>query len=748
MDAPFCARQPLFVWEHPRAEEVEVVVQRNLVIALYMLSSATVYAQDATPEAPNENAATTEGAASDARDEANASDDGTADPSEGETEAETAPAAATEAPPAAATTMARIVSGGVSLGAYQAGVLYVEGEWFKGDPTLHVPLATGASAGSANSLLSAISSCLPRNDDPTQDLGYQTWMDLGYNDLFDRDAVEATHVFTRAPLARSIDRIETIWRDGLPEDCDLLVGMSATRLRATSTDLHSSLDIPRMNEGFTFRIKGRGEGRPPLIENIVLTDTAFPHPLLPFSSEETEEAITNNVGLIGKLVFASAAFPGAFAPVELPYCLSDPDAATATSECAEATHRAMFVDGGVLDNNPLNLATRIAEHENLGPIGYSYLDPDATAFPFVHGVADDETPGFFGMLTGLLGEFVSTARAQELARVAESDPDLIRQLYVLQRNFPTVSEQLSAFLGFFEEEFRRFDFYLGMYDAFSSLRTTYHALPPEVLFSLLTALHPTVMTNDPAQVDEHWKPFVCLVGALEEDAAHWLPACEDPALRDFAILTQVTLDRLYAMCRDIDDPGSHKHCQRSARGEAPPRIVPSVDEEVDTGTRLENEEDLDHTLRLLGEYGFHFEDLGLDRDESEYGRVKLRRAILAMTSAMADAQTESSSGFLLKTGGRYLANSIQYEPPRNWMYVSVGNNVEFGASVLPWNWLRSWLRLNFALRINGLSSLLDFGTASVNFTLAAGPEFQILPLSSPVIQPVIGIRGGYRFASR
>ena len=37
--------------------------------------------------------------------------------------------------------------------------------------------------------------------------------------------------------------------------------------------------------------------------------------------------------------------------------------------------------------------------------------------------------------------------------------------------FPKASEALNAFIGFFDAEFRLFDFYLGMYDAYRELKT-------------------------------------------------------------------------------------------------------------------------------------------------------------------------------------------------------------------------------------------------------------------------------------
>src|SRR5688572_11771118 len=63
------------------------------------------------------------------------------------------------------------VSGGVSLGAYEAGYLYYLSETIKLNPErTRLAVATGASAGSINALLAAIEACGEAEPDPTKTL--------------------------------------------------------------------------------------------------------------------------------------------------------------------------------------------------------------------------------------------------------------------------------------------------------------------------------------------------------------------------------------------------------------------------------------------------------------------------------------------------------------------------------------------------------------------------------------------------
>ncbi|HEX5661635.1 MAG TPA: patatin-like phospholipase family protein, partial [Polyangiales bacterium] len=148
------------------------------------------------------------------------------------------PASAQEVVPTAPPVLGLTVSGGVSLGSFEAGYLYYLFETLKLNPGLVEPrIFTGASAGSANAILSFLASCSPRDPRPDQSLFYQTWIPVGLDQLFSPDHVSQRALFTQEPLRQKLDRLADVWAAGLPTSCDATLGMSTTRVTAARVDL-------------------------------------------------------------------------------------------------------------------------------------------------------------------------------------------------------------------------------------------------------------------------------------------------------------------------------------------------------------------------------------------------------------------------------------------------------------------------------------------------------------------------------
>ena len=163
--------------------------------------------------------------------------------------------------------------------------------------------------------------------------------------------------------------------------------------------------------------------------------------------------------------------------------------------------------------------------------------------------------------------------------------------------------------------------------------------------------------------------------------------------------------------------------------------------------RALEEDSLKHTMRLLTEYKFHFKDLGLTQEQAEYGRTRIRRRILKVMNALAAAQSKGGSAFIY-LGGRQLANSVAYETAEHWGFLTLGTAIEMGASVLPFEWNESWARLNIAFGIKDIASLIGGGDPRSRFTLAAGPELELLAITDTTLQPNLGVRAGYQFGTR
>jgi predicted acylesterase/phospholipase RssA len=679
------------------------------------------------------------------------------------------------APPRPPHPLGVTISGGVSLGTYEAGFMYLFLEQLKADPALELKIVSGASAGSVNSLVAAISSCRPPNPRPLDDPGWQVWGDVGFHQLFDKSRASSAGLFTRDALDRSFERVRALLKEGLPLGCDLVLGVVVTRVTPRQVEIQRGLSVPRLEEKFLIRLTGRGEGKAPKLANYVIPSSHLPQPLLPFIDDEFDpQATDRNINQLRSVIFASAAFPVAFAPQPIEYCLSKPPrdgevASAKNVECTAPEFLDLFLDGGVFDNNPLRLAYLVAENR-LTPdpsgramwrdvtvtdpgrpnheVRHLYLDPDTTAYPpEVSNERDERSEGLLGQIFKLGGGFIETARAKELSNLAAERKDLASRMRLAVSQYPTASEHLNAFVGFFEKDFRIFDFYLGLYDAYRELKTadawSGQAFDVDALIEHSAALAP-----------EQWKPFTCLLSVFEPGHEAHAKDCEDPALERFRILLQVSVDRLYETCRPTQNTlayainGYHHHCTRSRQGFSAP-MVPGVTE-IDRAARarVEGESSFDFFMRLLGAYGFPFTDLGLARNNAWLGRLAIRRELDDVVSAWADAQKTFAERTIAKTAGRLALNNIQFSPPKRSGHLVLGTVVEAGMSLVPFGWTTHWFQATGAASMNQFFSLVTPGESKFSLELVAGPEFHLVFLSNAILQPRVALRGGVQLGIR
>ncbi|HLL53689.1 MAG TPA: hypothetical protein VK447_09095, partial [Myxococcaceae bacterium] len=152
-------------------------------------------------------------------------------------------------PEPAAVGVAVTISGGISLGSYEAGynwalVRYIKSRGAAGrKPNDPAPLAlvgvTGASAGSINTMLTAVAYCqtaaVDRAESPFDNIFYKAWVPVGLHVLLpadatryeDADAVLSRKAFEQAERALT----EAVSKKGnyVPGSCTLPVGMTVTR---------------------------------------------------------------------------------------------------------------------------------------------------------------------------------------------------------------------------------------------------------------------------------------------------------------------------------------------------------------------------------------------------------------------------------------------------------------------------------------------------------------------------------------
>jgi len=676
-----------------------------------------------------------------------------------------APSAAAEAPPKITAPRSRpipvtfVVSGGVSLGSYEAGFLHYLVESMKLSPDVFdVRIATGASAGSINGLLTLLAACDAKNDDPKASLFYTTWTDIGFPGLFDPKQRSPISLFSRKTMNTVSDRILARVDQGFPQTCDVVLGVTTTRLSPKRDALggRSQLDLPRAEERFVVRMRGRGEGTRPLLENYVDPSYGFPQVLLPFEGNARPAATLRD------LLYASSAFPFAFEPVVLPHCMTRPRGPSAPCTPATATS-APFVDGGVFDNQPLGLASRLAgdglvpggaraafasplERRNKLPADDAivvYVDPELTSFSRPPERSEAERMKSASSLgVHYMEMFVESARTKELVSVLEATPDLRDRLAIAATDVPPVSQSLASFFGFFDKRFRELDFYLGMRAARRFMDGRLASRVARVRGDAPKIGH----YEDGARVN--LEPYRCIRAVLDDEGSPG-DACRAVAPELRAAL-ETSIARLYDKCASARELGSHdfgesRACERAMRGAEPPRVpyVPNVPAGFHRKGAQESE--LSYVVRLLVGYGFVFRDLGLDRVDAARAERQIHEDLREVLDAFASAQPEN--GTAVGALGRALLGTLTYVPASAIVHVGIGPVLEAGASFRLGAGKSRFLRATTALDMGGLSSFSGGGGAYVTVAPFAGFEAEVLPLSGPMIQPRIGLRGGYLFSS-
>ncbi|MCP4674990.1 MAG: patatin-like phospholipase family protein [Deltaproteobacteria bacterium] len=674
------------------------------------------------------------------------------------------------------------VSGGVSLGAYQAGYLFYLTEVAKLNKDLINPrLVTGASAGMINSLLTVMAMGDDAEEEPAKSLFYRIWNDLHYRDLFDVDQAPPLALSSRKVLEDLAAKVEKRWIQGLDENLDMVIGATATRLKSHSVNISAGFTVPRQEEKFIFRIQGRGPGRRPRVTNYVDRVYGSEQPLLPFVDVEhpVKKGEHTNFSVIKQILFASSAIPIVFLPQQIDFCMTSPNDADkehtyALRACPKPKFHEDFVDGSIADRRPLRLAHRIAvsglvrednalvwrnrpdlEHGTLpDSVYFLYIDPTRHTYPETTRAEEnkrnvDQATRFFPTLGVFMRSLLSSAQAKEVSTLIEEHPDVRERMQLVTHDYPKVSGLMAKFFGFFDREFRKFDFYLGMRDAH---RYVEENVTPRLRHMFDDDSIQFVFPEPAKEAAESildvgsWRPYFCLRSVIDGEKEYG-EACDSDELRDFRILLQIAFDRLYDQCRRLpmDETLDHLHCKKAMAGESPPWILKSENTGDSWKRRDADEEgELQHAMRLFESYEFHFRDLELDRDDASLAMSRIRMEMLVLLDEFAK-KLPRGERLAVRLLGKPAVNFFNYAPPDTILYFVAGTAAEFALSANMGH--STWLRYNFALQTQGFYYLLTEQPNVLTLTPLIGLEAELRPASGPLLQTRFGLRIGYQFST-
>ena len=577
---------------------------------------------------------------------------------------------------------ALVVSGGVSLGSYQGGFLQYYTQFLLAQSNAvqdrykmaaiadgsGIRLATGASAGSINAFIASLTRCRAPVWNPRASLFWAAWIPVGFDRLIDRTAVTFDGVLSAKPLDEAIGRLGPLWNEpqnisGWTANCEAIIGLSATRLKARDLDFSGgtsgagsdALRLKRQTEKFVLRLVGRpgaaprlGPFRPPAPS---AADGHSPIDMIyPTLGQDSlgvegriEDHVENTFDQVANLLKASAAFPLAFSPV--PVDMTVWRRVENREAFVPLEHGPVrFVDGGVLDNTPIGLAVKIEGWLRAGgntvPEQLVFLSSDAVGWTRTGSAAAQpgRSSSLFGTYGPFLQDFITTAEQNELLNTLENQSSIPRN--VPARMMPIAGEQLGHFFGFAEEDFRTFDFFMGMVDAREYLASQHH-----LAVEFLSAAHGAKVdaeTASPLRVDA--PEFACFdqhrrllrAGALGD--THQIPACASVSPNLIALLRASTA--LRARAQKIGSKG--------------PALT------------------IDDFLKAIDDAGYKYKQLRYRGKPAT-----ARTATLALRDSAQDVINELGSkqpfleGYPVQFVGKALANSFEYKAPR-WIFSAGG----------------------------------------------------------------------------
>jgi predicted acylesterase/phospholipase RssA len=373
-----------------------------------------------------------------------------------------------------------VSQGGVSLGSWQAGYLYLVTEVMKSraatlglDPTRSVfTTATGASAGAVNALAYGVEGCRRAFRSPEETLGFKIWVDLlalfgtpGQPGLFDEQD-NPLAIFHDGPIERSLElargelinvgreRKEKAGREAAQHAsaqaaaCSFNLGFVVTHMKPRRVPVHVRVEergagqvakevqmtVPRLSERFMLEV-GVDESGQPFANNLEAqseADLAYPSALpdAAFVARLGRSGVPTISDLLNG-VRASGAFPLAFSPVWLDYQTWD------VEPSGYRSHRSRFVDGGTLDNTPIGLAATINRRRPFvsknpwfadlfsDPNTYLFVNPGVTDWntaPMADVDATSESETMLSVFGGFAIDLLTTGFDAQLMNTAEALP--------------------------------------------------------------------------------------------------------------------------------------------------------------------------------------------------------------------------------------------------------------------------------------------------------------------------------------
>lgn len=407
-----------------------------------------------------------------------------------------------------------VLSGGVSLGAYEGGYASTIVRYLKRFPE-HFELrgVSGTSAGAINAVATALEYC--RIDNPTgerRSVNHDTWAPVSWSMLYDEDQVSRNALLNHAGLRAHGREILDPERYPVRSDCDVVIASAVTQSHADVSTRELEM-IAQLVEYLGVRM--RADRRQRIVYEALAPDTTQTPARLALT---TADDGTVPLDEVLSMLLASSAFPAAFPPVEMTLCA----AIDAGGSCTDEVERT-YIDGGVFNNVPVDALLPFIAAESTPPL-VILVDLDNHAIP--RPSANGNSPG----MGRLAQSWLAFARARDYAAAWRTLQERSVDAYRANQRYPAASEAVSAFAGFLDRSFREVDHALGVHDALRDLpeilRIPPTAIPDVAIHRHDRCIHDVLQRAEISEACEaivplsEWVTLRALVAAAESRCAN------------------------------------------------------------------------------------------------------------------------------------------------------------------------------------------------------------------------------------
>lgn len=606
--------------------------------------------------------------------------------------------------------VAIVASGGTSLGAYQAGAMARLLEALKAQSTNYeLKLLAGASAGGINSLLAFQDHCSEKGAQKSSWL-YRFWTAPVAASLF---APEEKRISLLNPLA--FDAVSRNffkdWEQSTHR-CDLVLSIPLTLKQPEK--FHLSGGQTSNSQFLNFSLRAR-PGHPSELTNYANPFENSLTSILDLESQAQAEVLSS-------LARATSSIPIIFPAQKISYCSlkkEDPGLMQLRPpfRCPSQQKKVgEFIDGALLDATPLATSIRllkrglvnVCQPESGQPRHAQWIPvPRVAAAPALNSqlliisldVRNRLKPrpaenklSLTGGVTELLGDLLQSARDRELMNLLDSEGEVRHQILSLRSHFPRWSEEWNGFFGFFDQDLRSFDYWVGYIDMEESLHRGF----PDLLGQTPRPRHESLLPD-------------CLRATIRHETS---PAC-----------TRLSPNERILFAALSSEDATPPHDQRQARS-------------------LFNQR-----MEKLSQAEFEFDELGLSKTQTARAPTQVRGWIGQSSRNLAKT-FPGDSGTTLDAVSGFLFGLTDPIPADKFMHMVWGSSFEWGYSHLvsiDYKESRFW-RWPLVVELLAPRALSTSNEEAVSATLLSGIELQKPDSSS--LDYLVSLRVGYQFSNQ